>query len=213
MQNVEQTIISQYGNSSIIGTLIDGFNQCVDPAADIDNFYNIVWNVETAQGFGLDIWGRIVGVSRVLFLPPSQLYFGFQTSDTDSQPFNQAIFYVRGDPLGSGGNVALGDDDYRTLIYVKALANISGCNAPTINQLLQNLFPGRGNPYMRDLLNMNIEYVFDFYLTPTEIAILTNSGALLRPAGVGVSIVIELPTLLSFDEASGNPFGVGTFNG
>jgi hypothetical protein len=67
MRNVEQTIISQYGNSATISTLIHNMNENIDPRADIDGFYNFIWNVDTAQGFGLDIWGRIVGVSRTLF--------------------------------------------------------------------------------------------------------------------------------------------------
>jgi hypothetical protein len=65
--NVEQTIISQYGNSATISKLIHNMNENIDPRADIDNFYSFIWNVDTAQGFGLDIWGRIVGVSRSLF--------------------------------------------------------------------------------------------------------------------------------------------------
>jgi hypothetical protein len=70
MKNVEQTIISQYGNSATITKLICNMNEYIDPCADIDNFYNFVWNVETAIGFGLDIWGEIVGVSREIFTNP-----------------------------------------------------------------------------------------------------------------------------------------------
>lgn len=70
MVNVEQTIISQYGNSSTIGQLIQFMNENIDPSADIDNFYDFVFNVETAQGFGLDIWGRIVGISRTVLTNP-----------------------------------------------------------------------------------------------------------------------------------------------
>ncbi|WP_152882578.1 DUF2612 domain-containing protein, partial [Burkholderia multivorans] len=54
MLNVEQTILSQYGNSATITQLIQNFNQYIDPRADIDAFYNAVWNIDTAQGFGLD---------------------------------------------------------------------------------------------------------------------------------------------------------------
>lgn len=66
MKNVEQTIISQYANSPTLLKLIRNFNDYIDPTCDIDNFYDFIWNVDTAQGFGLDIWGRIVGVSRAL---------------------------------------------------------------------------------------------------------------------------------------------------
>lgn len=66
MRNVEQTIISQFANSPAITKMIQNMNAYIDPRADIDNFYWFVWNVDTAQGFGLDIWGRIVDVSREL---------------------------------------------------------------------------------------------------------------------------------------------------
>ena len=62
MKDVEKTIISQYGNSATITSLIHGMNRWIRPDVDIDNFFNTVWNVETAVGFGLDIWGRVVGL-------------------------------------------------------------------------------------------------------------------------------------------------------
>jgi hypothetical protein len=71
MNDPFQTVVSQYGNSPTILALIESFNAAVDPSADIDNFYAWVWDVATAQGFGLDIWGRIVGVSRTVPTSPA----------------------------------------------------------------------------------------------------------------------------------------------
>jgi hypothetical protein len=70
MRDIEKTICSQYGNSTTLVKLICNMNEYIDPSADIDNFYNVVWNVDTAIGFGLDIWGEIVGVSREIFTDP-----------------------------------------------------------------------------------------------------------------------------------------------
>ncbi len=66
MINVERTVISQYGQSPTIRALIDSMNDSIDPRADLDAFYRAYWNVDTATGPGLDIWGRIVGVRRLL---------------------------------------------------------------------------------------------------------------------------------------------------
>ena len=66
MINVEQTIISQYANSATISQLVRNMNTYLDPRADFDTFFDFVWNVDTAQGFGLDIWGRIVNIRREL---------------------------------------------------------------------------------------------------------------------------------------------------
>lgn len=67
MKNFEQTIISQYANSPAICKLVYNMNEYIRPDANIDNFFNFIFNVDTAQGFGLDIWGRIVNVDRSFF--------------------------------------------------------------------------------------------------------------------------------------------------
>lgn len=79
MQNVEQTIISQYGNSPTILALIQGMNTNIDPAADIDNFYDTIFNVATANLFGLAIWSRIVGLPQALITE-----LGTYLSDADT---------------------------------------------------------------------------------------------------------------------------------
>lgn len=70
MIQVEQTIVSEYGTSATITKLIRNMNEYIDPRKNIDDFYSFVWNVETAQGFGLDIWGRIVNVDRQILTNP-----------------------------------------------------------------------------------------------------------------------------------------------
>ena len=66
MINVEQTIISQFANSPVIVSLTQGMNDYFDKSTDFDNFYKNIWNIDTAVGFGLDIWGRIVALPRAL---------------------------------------------------------------------------------------------------------------------------------------------------
>ena len=78
MNNFLETVVSQYGDSPTILSLVGSFNAAVDPGSDIDNFLTHIWQVDTAQGFGLDIWGRIVGVSRTVPTDPATVL-------TDSQ--------------------------------------------------------------------------------------------------------------------------------
>jgi hypothetical protein len=210
MNNYQSTIISQYGNSPIMLQLLANYNQYIDPSADLDNFFNYVWNINTAQGFGLDIWGEIVNVKRDLVISQAPTYFGFNDGLKDFAPFGQAPFYVG----ATTGSYKLSDDAYRTLILVKALANISSTTTRSLNQLLKNLFAGRGRCYVNDLGNMQMRYTFEFVLQPFEVAILTQSGALPRPTGVKSFVLqVALPGLFGFKEAGANsyPFGQGTF--
>jgi len=190
MINVEQTIISQYGNSATIIQLIRNMNQYLDPRADFDKFFDFVWNVETAQGFGLDIWGRIVDIPRELTIASEIQYFGFSETNEatpDVTPFDEAPFYSGQTPATQ--TYKLTDDAYRKLILLKAMANIASTNAPSINQILQNLFEGRGTCYVNDVGGMFLRYTFEFSLTNYEVAIMTQSGALPRPAGVGAMVI------------------------
>jgi hypothetical protein len=209
MINYQETIISQYSASPILNQLLDNYNQYLDPSADIQAFYDYVWNVETAQGFGLDIWGRIVGVNRDLIVDTTQTYFGFDDTLDDYAPFGQAPFY-NGPTTGS---YKLSDEAFRTLIMVKALANISATTIPALNQLLRNLFAGRGRCYVNDLGNMQMRWTFEFYLQPFEVAILTKSGALPRPTGVKSFVLQIAQPIFGFSEAGSEsaPFDQGTF--
>jgi hypothetical protein len=216
MDNVEQTIISQYANSPTIVQLIQNMNGYIDPSADIDAFYSNIWDIDSAVGKGLDIWGKIVGLDngRILKIPSAELDLGFTEAGTlSATPFGSGVFYS-GNPVTQ--NYSLSDDAFRTLILVKALANITDGSIPSYNRLLQNLFAGRGRCYINDLGNMQMRYTFEFYMQPFEVAIVTQSGALPRPTGVLASMIqVPVPNVLGFAEAgtaSAAPFGQGTFS-
>jgi len=209
MKNFEQTIVSQYGNSPTIVALVTNMNQYIDQTANFQQFYDFVWNVNTAQGFGLDIWGRIVDVKRALQINAPVTNFGFQDGVKDTAPFGQAPFYA-GVPATS--TYMLSDDAYRTLILAKALANISATTSQALNQLLRNLFPNRGRCYVNDIGGMAMRYTFEFYLQPYEVAIVTSSGVLPHGAGVSVSVLqIDIPNTFGFAGSGLQPFGQGSF--
>lgn len=238
MIQVERTIISQYGTSATISQLVRNMDEYVDPRSDLDAFYNFVWNVDTAQGFGLDIWGRIVNIKRELQLPPESEYFGFGEATGSGRPFDEAPFYAG--PAATS-TYRLSDDAYRTLIYLKALRNISSTNARAVNQLLRNLFnvarptvtleyaplggftlgvsplgytyvAGEGladRCYVTDLGGMSLRYTFEFPLTPYEFAIITQSGVLPRPSGVSATIFQSALPLFGFSEAGASALPFG----
>jgi hypothetical protein len=213
--DVWDTIISQYANSPILTTLILDLNEYIDQTQNLDAFYDYVMNIATAQGYGLDVWGRIVGVNRVLQVQVGN-WFGFQEASPSSYTFGQGSFYS-GTPLTS--NFTLSDQAYRTLIYAKAAANITDGSIPAINRILMMLFPNRGNCYVTDgfttsgwfgfaesqnasgfnqasfysgstIETMVMTYTFTFPLSPVELAIVGNSGVLPKSTGVKASIVI-----------------------
>lgn len=190
--NVEATVISQYANSPTLDQLITNLSQYFDQSANFAAFYTYVWNVDTATGFGLDIWGKIVGVSRLLLIPNTTDYVGFDNSATpppdwqtmgSDQPPQPAV----GGAMYTGYNATqaylLPDDAYRQLILAKAFANICTTTAPAINQILQNLF-GAGTAWVLNTGVMSISYNLNFTPSAIQQAILEQSGVIPTPPGV-----------------------------
>lgn len=213
MERPLETVYTEYQASPEVTSLVNFFSAQVDPTAIFDFFYDNIWNVNTAVGYGLDVLGRIVGVQRVLTIPTPTRFFGFDTGTNGFAPWNQAPFR-NADSSPTTSNYPLSDTAFRRLIFAKAMANISGTNAPALNKILQLLFAGRGRCYVLNLGQMTMRYVFEFPPLPYEIAIITTAGVLPSPTGVGVQILIQpMPGTFLYRSSGGRgtPWGYGTF--
>lgn len=206
MINLQDTLISQYANSPVICGLIKHFNDCIDPRADLKRFYRDIWDIDTAKGYGLDIWGRIVGIGREVLITPQDEYIGFTQGYT---PFNQGVW-------SSGENnerrYRLDDDTYRKIIMLKAMSNITYATAPHINRLLSIMFAKRGRAYFVKNGTMAARYVFEFYLLPVERSVIRQTDLLPRPSGVLLDFYEpEVDKTFGYIEADLAPFGEGAF--
>lgn len=197
MQTYSETVISQYDQAPTLNAWIEAFNQWIDPEKNIDEFFDRVWNIDTAIGYGLDVWGRILGIGRVIAVADGN-YWGFnEATDADTYgPGGESPFYS-GQKLTS--NVMLDDQGFRTLLLAKAAANICDGSIPGINQILLMLYAGRGNCYVVDNLDMTMTYKFEFAMTPLEQSIAIAAGILPKPAGVTAAVVQELHTSTPWD--------------
>lgn len=185
--NIDQTLISQYAQSPVLTELIDNLAEYFDQSANWNNFYQYVWNIDTAQAWGLDFWGKILGVSRYLEIPVTAEYLGLDGSGATASgyPFDVGVFY---DGATSTQTYALSDAAYRTLLYAKAFANICRTSIPVLNQLMRLLFPGFGDTYCLDSGNMAMTYYLGWAPTAIQLAIVEQSGAVPHPTGVAVTV-------------------------
>lgn len=190
-------IQSQYSASVRIVGILESCREHILPDADIVTFFDNIFNVETAVGYGLDIWGNIVGVSR--FVPDWQ---------------NSNTIYT------------LNDTDFRRVLFFKAAANIMDSTLYSMNYLLKSLFPeyncyirlssnyqADGNGVYHDLNPMVIEYVFiDTDLTELEKSIFVYVGDFNRGAGVKFSLSeYSYEDIFGFYGSGLQPFDQGVF--
>lgn len=189
-------IQSQYAASVRITALLESCREHILPDADIVSFFDEVFNIETASGYGLDIWGNIIGASR--FVPD------YQDSTT---------IYT------------LTDEQYRKVLFFKAGANIMDSTLYSMNYLLKKLYP-EYNCYIRNLNNytedsgrwydknpMEIEYVFiDTDLSDLELSIFSLVGSFNKGAGVEYHLSqYSYDEIFGFNGSELQPFDQGVF--
>ncbi len=214
MQDYKKTVLTQYASSSKIMAILELFNQNMDITAYIDDFYNKIWNLNTAEGIGLDIWGRIVGISRYLKLDSvaSEEAFGFNEATAPGVdyplPFNDGVFY---DSTGNNTpNFAMPDLAFRKLIYIKARYNLSDSSIPNINLILREFIGDQC--YIIDNLNMTVTIIITAPASEFELNVLENSPIIPIPSGVQRNIIYIPEFYWGFNEAGDAlPFNDGTF--
>lgn len=180
-----ETLYSQYANSPTIVQMVDSFGQQIDISGDIANIYSYIWDIDTAQGFGLDILGRIIGLNRQVQNVPD--IFGF--------------------PPTPGGLYTMMDGQYRRALKVKALRNILNGSAQDINRQLMLLSNGRGNAFVSNEGTMLIKYNFYYGPEPYEYALMSSFNVVGKPVGVNVEGDFTINPYFGFAEAeSWSPF-------
>lgn len=206
MFDIKQTIMSQYANSPKLMHIIQTLFEAVDMTKFTADYQRLIMSLPTANGYGLDIWGIIVGISRAVRFPnPEGEYFGFEDG---FYPFNERPFSAAG---AEGDAWELSDDAYRGLILIKAMSNIIYATAPNINALMRAVF--QKPCYFLITGHMKAQYVFEFHLSQFEHHIVYNTDILPRPCGVQISSIMDLDaqTTFGFDGSGLQPFGQGTF--
>lgn len=200
-----ETLLSQYDNSPIMKALLRDFEWALDPAWEIDAFYASVFNPHTAFGWGLDVWGRIVGIDRAIVLEGNPDAFGFLGSDL--APFGQGPFYS----ANATSLQVLADEAYRLLIFLKAAINISTGSLAELNALFLAIFAGRGAVMVLHVGTMRLRLLFRFKLKIFEAAILAQAMLTPIPAGVGYDVYDVPLSTFGFNGSGLMPFGQGSF--
>lgn len=202
--DVLESIQSQYAASPHMLALLISKAALADPGKDLMLWYMNIFNPKTAQGVGLDIWGRIVGVPRTIDLQDKR-WLGFQQALLF--PFNQAPIWRGRDAYNTSD---LDDEGFRELIFWKAAANIASAEAPALNELLQRLFPGQ-TACVIEVGVMHIRVVSRFSMTDAQEAIFRKYGLLAKGAGVGVSWLSVPGDVLGFSGSGLAPFNQAPF--
>jgi hypothetical protein len=216
-EGTSYAIQSQYSASQRIMALAAGFQDKLDPHIDIDLFYQKIFDIHTAEGFGLDNWGVILGIGRNIPGPYTGDCFGLDGSEL--HPFDQYPFVPDNGTPPAITMINLDDEHFRLLLLYKALANISASDAETQNRLLSVLINSgvAGFPkaaYVLEVGKMVIRWVFERPLSAIQGAVFKAAGTLARGAGVGWELyALDPRETFGFDGSEMRPFLQAPFAG
>lgn len=205
--DISATIQSQYACSPKIMALAQGFADLIDPEADLQLFYDKVFNIDTAQGVGLDIWGRIIGLPRTAEMVTKHgvKYFGFDSKAApNATGFDNDPFYHGAEQV----KFELSDEAYRLFLKTKAMANISTGSLADLNRMLQELLPGREVAITRTG-PMRLKLVCSGELTDYERNMLLQGDLPPIPSGVTLEVELNGAKYFGFNSDSNAPFGQG----
>lgn len=205
--DISPTIQSQYACSPKIMALAQGFADLIDPESDLQLFYDKVFNIDTAQGVGLDIWGRIIGLPRTAEMVTKHgvKYFGFKSKAApNATGFDNDPFYHGAEQV----KFELSDEAYRLFLKTKAMANISTGSLADLNRMLQELLPGREVAITRTG-PMRLKLVCSGELTDYERNMLLQGDLPPIPSGVTLEVELNGAKYFGFNSDSNAPFGQG----
>ena len=199
------TVQSQYSASPRILALAALYWDKLNPAEEIQSLLDNMLNVATAKGYGLDVWGRIVGIKRAT-VPVSGEYLAFDPEPLDNplgDSWNNAPF----NPLTAQGLAT--DPVFRVYVMVKAMMNIGNGSLADLNKYFSLMFPNSGIKVIH--AGTMIIRVLDYDAVLTDAAILALKSIDWVPAGVGWQVWQGAPDCFGFLGSELQPFDQAPF--
>lgn len=145
-----------------------------------DSWVEDVFNINTANEFGLSVWSIILDIPITIEIPAQQtVSFGFGPFRRN---FNNGNF-------GAGGVSALSKEDARRVLKLRYYQLITKASVTEANAIIKNVFGDLGQSYVIDRYNMTATYVFNFTLDSALLEIIKDFDLLPRPAGVKIDIL------------------------
>lgn len=200
-----------------------------------NDWYDDVFNVQTANSFGLSVWSIILGIPFLVPLTPDpndKPVFGFNDYDpTFPTLLNTYLNFTNSNFSNAGSSITLTLEEQRLIIKLRYYQLISRGSIESfvilqgdtyldfqlgINNILNNVFgvnapaPYNDGAWVLDGLDMTMTYVFNFDVPLPFRQVLVGYDLLPRPAGVGLKYIVLTGSTFGFGATNQN-FGNGNY--
>lgn len=197
-----RSLLWQYNEAANLEALVRAKQTWYDAGqtAFWNDWYVDVFDLRTANDFGLAVWAIILGLPLSVKPAddPDKPIFGFG-ADAFGPGTNDRVNFNNGN-FAASGQIILTTEQKRLALRLRYFQLTTRGSVPHINFILNAVF-GAGAAYVVDSLTMRMRYVFTAPIGSQLEFVLTEYDLLPRPAGVLVDYVI-------MGDADGFGFGV-----
>lgn len=182
--NLLRSVLWQYENADGLKSLVTGQQEWINIAHTQawNDWVKNIFNLKTANAFGLAVWARILDVSLTIEREGSvDDVFGF---GIEHENFENGGFGI-----AAGATENIGIEPARSMLLARWFTLTYAPTVPNINMILEVLF-GVGEVYLADNLDMTMKYVFINEPNYRTRDILKNENFLPRPSGVAATFEI-----------------------
>jgi hypothetical protein len=147
-----------------------------------ENWITNVFDLRTANDFGLSVWSIILGAPiNMVSRPSNRTSWGFGSKRGNFAHYNFA------NPNGIIRQMPT--EMARIYLQLRYFQLTSSGTVPETNRMLKYVFGGMGSCWLQDKGNMEQRYVFNFPLSRELTFLFDNFDILPRPAGVGTTYI------------------------
>jgi len=167
------------------------------------SWYRDVFDLRTANDFGLAVWSIILGLPLFIdLLPNDRVTWGFGSFHAN---------FDNGNFVEYSNNIVLSTEEKRIALRLRYFQLTSRLDVPSINKFLKYLFlDDYGIIFCYDNLDMSIRYTYYFDISFRLLEALRQYDLLPRPEGVLVNLIDGNYPAWGFDEYHNN-FDNGNF--
>lgn len=205
--NLMRTVLWQYENAPKLKSLVQSEQDWADENVTEfwKNWFRDVFNLKTANDFGLSVWSRILDVPLTINRPKrvggSVFGFGSNHKNFGNGNFGRA----------RSQDIEVTTEQARKILLLRWFQLTSRPTVANINEALEIVF-GAGIAYVQDNLDMSNQ-LFMFTERPDyqTIDMLKNTDLLPRPSAVGSTFAVQPRAGFGFGRNHLN-FGNGNFS-
>lgn len=185
-------LLWEYNDADVLQELLQSKQDWYDvnQTAFWTDWYTDVFNLETANAFGLAVWAIILGLPLDLAdVDTEALVFGFG-SETPGQD-NGFVNFDNGILGTHSGEFDLTVEQQRIVLLLRYFQLTNRAAIPEANKVLKYVFRNLGPVYIQDHLNMSIRVVFKFGIEQNLLTAIKKYDLIPRGAGVKIQYLVR----------------------